>query len=408
MKNKFTLIFVSVLAIGHVSAAEGLYNVGTEAQNAMPLKWSAGLNLTYDDNVNPGGASKDSAVSLNPFVGLSFISLTPQTTWDVYGRLGCIYYIEKPSSLVDDVYAQTSATANLTHRFDERLRFSSRNSITYELEPDYAQGFATSRLSGAYLFWATDDSLGYRWTERMATYTGISLTGLEYGKSVYKDQNRFTWEAYNQFRYQLTQERSVLTLDYRYGQTTAAGLAADSTNQYILAGLEHRFSPTAILVTKVGLQVRQVDRGTSTDNPYAEMALDSRINQDFTLKGFLRYSVEGYDTVQTVGAGAYDFSQRQTLRVGLSGNYAVSSMVSIFSGIDYIPAKFSDGHLVAGTGSASSSGLTQHLFNASLGFSVKLIERFYGNVAYNYTDSNSEVSKAYNRSRITIGVSYQF
>ena len=417
MQHKFTLFFASVLASGFASAAEGLYNVGTEAQNSVPLKWSTGMSLTYDDNVNPGSINqasgqtvKDSAVSLNPYMGLSFFSLTPQTTWDVFARLGCVYYIDKPSDLVDSVYAQVRTTANLTHRFDERLRFSSRNAVSYELEPDYAYGVATSRQSGAYLFWQTDNSLGYRWTERVATYTGLSLTALEYGGTANQLQNRFTWEAYNQFRYQLTPERSVLTFDYRYGKTTAEGLASDSTNQYLLGGLEYRFSPTAILVTKAGLQIRQLSVGTNSNDPYAEMALDSRITQDFTLRGFLRYSIESYDTVQFVmnQGSYYDFNKRQTLRIGISGDYAISQTLSIFSVLDYIPAKFNNGTLVSGSGAASAGGLTSDLFNASIGLSVKLIDRFYGTVSYNYTDSNSEVSPAYTRNRISVGVSYQF
>jgi len=408
MQHKFSLFFATVLASGFASAAEGLYNVGTEAQNSIPLKWSTGLNLTYDDNVNPGLTHKDSATSLNPYLGLSFISLDPQTTWDVFARLGCVYYVDKPSALVDDIYAQARTTANLTHRFDERLRFSSRNAVSYELEPDYSYGVATSRLSGAYLFWQTDNSLGYRWSERVATYTGVSLTGLEYGGTANQVQNRFTWEAYNQFRYQLTPERSVLTLDYRYGKTNAGGLAADSTNQYILGGIEHRFSPTSILVTRAGLQIRQLDVGSNSNDPYAEMALDSRLTQNFTLRGFLRYSIESYDTVQQVNKGMYDFNKRETLRIGISGDYAISSMVSVFGGIDYIPAQFNNGHLVSGTGPTSAGGLDQTLFNASIGLTVKLLERFYGSVAYNYTDSNSDVSRSYDRNRITLGVSYQF
>ena len=414
MQHKYSLLFASILATGFASAAEGLYNVGTEAQNSLPLKWSSGLNLTYDDNVNPGGANKYNATSLNPYVGLSCLSLTPQTTWDIFARLGCVYYLDKPSIGVDSAYAQARTTVNYTHRFDERLRLSSRNAVSYELEPDYAYGVATSRVSGAYLFWLTDNSLGYRWNERVATYTGFSLTGLEYGGTVNQVQNRFTWEAYNQFRYQLTPERSVLTLDYRYGKTNAAGLASDSTNQYILGGIEHRFSPTAILVTRAGLQIRQLVVGSNNSDPYAEMALDSRLSQAFSLRGFLRYSIESYDTVQQVSSGMYDFSKRETLRVGISGDYAISSMVSLFGGFDYIPARFNDGRLVSAPAPgvpATAGDLSQSLYNASIGITVKLLERFYGSVAYNYTDSNTGASlstRSYERNRITLGVSYQF
>jgi len=409
MKHHLVLISASALAIGTASAAEGLYYIGTEAQQSMPLKWTAGLDLTYDDNVTPGTAQKDGAFSANPYVGLSFVNMTPQTTWDVYARLGAIYYFDKPNSLTDDVYPQIRAGVNLTHRFDERLRFSSNNFIAYELEPDYSYGFATSRQSGAYLYWQTDNSIGYRWSERFATYSGFTLMGLDYPDM--QNQNRFTWTLYNQFRYQLTPQQTVLTFDYRYGQTTGDGYASDSTDQYILLGVEHRFSPNTILVARAGLQLRSVDQGTDTSNPYLELALNSKINQDFTIKGFARYGVEYYDTVQRVGLGLYDFSQRQTLRLGISAEYAISPMFTIFGGVDYIPASFNDGKLVSPAFGPpqTASGLSEDIINLSVGLSVKFNDFLYGSVSYNYTDSTSDfMFQDYTRNRITIGLRCEF
>ena len=36
------------------------------------------------------------------------------------------------------------------------------------------------RQTGEYFFWQTDNSVGFRWTERVATYTGFELTGTTY------------------------------------------------------------------------------------------------------------------------------------------------------------------------------------------------------------------------------------
>ena len=86
--------------------------------------------------------------------------------------------------------------------------------------------------------------------------------------------DRFTWLVHNQFRYQLTPQ-TVGTATYRYGQTDAGGIANDSTNQYILVGIEHRFSPNTILVANAGAQIRDYD-GTSGDsgtNPYFDLTL---------------------------------------------------------------------------------------------------------------------------------------
>ena len=409
MKRNFALLFVTVLAAGMASAADGLYYIGTEAQHTTPLKWAVGMDFSYDDNVTPGTAVTDSAFSVNPYVGLSFVNMTPQTTWDVYTRLGAVYYFDKPSTMNDSTYPQIRTGINLTHRFDERLRFSSRSFIAYELEPNYAYGFATSRQVGNYFFWETDNALGYRWSERLATYTGLTLTGLSYPDM--KNQDRFTWTLYNQFRFQITPQQTVMTLDYRYGQTAANDFASDSTDQYVLLGVEHRFSPNTILVARGGLQLRTVDLGSNSSNPFLELAINSQINENFNIKGFVRYSVEGYDTVQQVDAGLYDFSQRQTLRIGLSAEYKISPMFSIFGGADYIPANFNDGKLVSPLVGPplTVSGMSESLVNVCLGLTVKFTDYLYGSLSYNYTDSTADfINQTYNRSRITVGLRCEF
>jgi hypothetical protein len=410
MKRKVIPLFALVVATGIASAADGLYHIGSEAQESMPLKWSVGASVTYDDNVTPGNTVEEDSVSISPYVGLSFINVTPQTTWDVYTRLGAIYYFDQPSaSGADDFYPQARVGVNLTHRFDERLRLVSRNFIAYELEPDYSYGFATSRQVGAYTFWQTDNALGFRWSERVATYTGFSVTGLSY--SDIDNEDRLTWMFYNQFRYQLTPQQTVLTFDYRYGQTAGDGYASDSTDHYLVAGIEHRFSPNTILIARGGAQFHDMDKGESSVGPYFEVTLNSRVTEELTLIGFARYSIEAYDTVQNYGGGIYDFGQRSTLRIGVSGDYALTPMLSIIGGVDYIPASYDDGKWMAGSPAApaTASGLSEDLINLYIGLSLKLSSHLYGTASYNYTDSNSDFAgHSYDRNRVTIGLRYEF
>ncbi len=420
MKRYFSIILA--LAAGSVAAhaQEGLYYIGSEAQEPLPLEWSLGVNFTWDDNVTPtavGVGANESAVSVNPYVGLSFVNITPQSTLDVYARLGAIYYIDSPSALgSDDLYPQARVGVNWTHRFTERLRFTSRNFVAYELEPDYAYGFATTRQFDPYFYWGTDNAIGYRWTERLATYTGFGLTGLDYDSAV-RNSDRFTYKLYHQFRYQLTPQ-SVLTLDYRYANTEADGLAADSSSHYILLGVEHRFSPNTIVVAKAGAQIRETDAigGTNGTSPFVEIALRSNVNEQFSIRSFVRYGIEVYDTTRTIIApgatGIYDFDERATLRLGVKGTYELSPRLSIFGGFDYIPSEFDDGRLVgviAGAPALRASGLSEDLWNAYLGVSVRFTDNFYGSLSYNYTDSDSDFTGyTYDRSRVNLGLHAQF
>ena len=402
MKRKIPFIFCSLFAIGSASA-QGLYYIGSEDQDPLPLKWVVGMSAVYDDNVNPGYGQEEDSMALNPYVGCSFITVTPQTTIDLYARLGLIYYFDAPGSM-DDTYSQSRLGLNIVHRFSERLRFASQNFVSYELEPDYSYGYASSRLSGEYFFWQSDNSLGYRWTERLATYTGLRLNGVKYDEI--DNNDRFTWELYNQFRYQLSAQ-TVLTLDYRYGQTNGDGLANDSTNQYLLLGAEHRFSPNIIGIVRAGAQFRDVDNGDNSNSPYLEFALNSQLTQQFRLRSYARYGIEDYDTVQYIGGFPVEYSDRRTLRFGLSGEYAFNPMVSAFGGIDYIPTSYQSGKFLPN--GPSGPDVDEDVINAYIGVSYRFNNFITTTLSYNYTNSDSDfANRDYDRNRISLGLSAEF
>jgi hypothetical protein len=408
MKRKIPFGLFGLMAIGSASA-QGLYYAGSEAQESLPLKWVVGTSVVYDDNVNPGYGYKQDSMAINPYVGLSFVNMTPQTTLDVYARLGLVYYFDAPGEM-DDLNSQSRAGINYTHRFSERLRFSSQNFISYELEPDYSYGYASSRATGEYFFWQSDNSIGFRWTERVGTYTGLRLSGTDYTDSSAPSNDRLTWELYNQFRYQLSPQ-TVLTADYRYGVTTGNGYASDSTNQYLLVGAEHRFSPNTIGIIRIGTQFRDVDGGSSETSPYLEFSLNSQLTEAFSLRSYARYGIEDYDTVQYFPEGIVEYADRRTLRFGLSGEYTISPMLSLVGGLDYIPTAYQSGRYVNGLyeGEAAPDG-DEDMINAYIGVSVRFNDFLTGSLSYNFTDSTSDVDdrRDYNRNRISLGVSAEF
>ncbi|MEP2777576.1 MAG: hypothetical protein ABJQ29_07490 [Luteolibacter sp.] len=409
MTSKLTTGLVLAASLTAAHAGSGLYYVPNDTEESIPIKWSVGTNLTWDDNTSPGGVNDgDENVSINPYVGVSFVAVTPQTTWDVYARLGLVYYFDDLAGTSDDTFSSSRAGVNLTHRFNERLRFTSRNFISYEMEPDYSYGFASSRQNSEYLYWQTDNSVGYRWSERVATYTGIQFMGLEYDNIANAD--RTTWTAYNQFRYQLSPQ-SVLTASYRYSETSADGLASDSTNQYLLAGIEHRFSPNTILVANAGAQFRSVDGigGRDSTSPFLELALRSQINTQFGIRAFTRLGMEDYDTVVQSGPGLAEYSDKLTLRVGVSGDYQVSKFLGFFGGVDVITSSFDDGTFVTGPVGTSAPGADEAIVNAYIGTSLRFTDTITGSVTYNFTNSDSDViGRDYDRNRVSVGVQAEF
>ncbi len=404
MKLKIPFSFFGLLAMGSASA-QGLYFIGNDADEALPLKWVVGASLIYDDNVNPGYGAEEDSMAINPYVGASMVHITPQTTWDVYVRLGAIYYFDAPGN-TDDFNSQSRAGINLTHRFSERLRFSSQNFVSYEMEPDYSYGYASARSNGEYFFWNTDNSIGFRWTERVATYTGLRLSGIDYVNSDVENNDRFTWEIFNQFRYQFSPQ-TVLTTDYRYGQTSGNGFASDSTNQYLLFGAEHRFSPATVGIIRAGAQFREVDNGDNTNSPYLEAAFNWQSTQAFSLRSFARYGIEDYDTVQNFNGNIVEFADRRALRFGVSGEYSINPMVSLFGGVDYIPTSYQSGRIV-GT-NISVPDEDEDIFNAHIGVSYRFNNFMSATASYNYSNSSSDFPlRDYDRNRFSIGLSAEF
>ncbi len=402
MKHKISIGLFALLAVGSATG-QGVYYSSTDAQESLPVKWVVGASAIYDSNVSPGFGTKSSSLGLNPSVVLSFVSITPQTTWDVNVRLGLIYYIDAPASM-NTVSPQSRAGVTFAHRFSERLRFTSTNFLAYELEPDYSYGYASSRQTGAYFYGQSDNSVGFRWTERFGTYTGLRLTETSYPDLPNND--RFTWEVYNQFRYQLSPQ-SVLTTDVRYSQSSGKGPYADSDDFYLLGGLEHRFSANTIGIVRAGAQFHSVNQGQSYTSPYVEFALNSQVTQAFTVRSFARYGIEGQNNVQAVGDALVAYNNQRVFRLGVSSEYAISPRFSLFGGIDYIPTDYAGGVDTVTHQSVSDS--VTSIYNTYVGLSVKFNEYLTGTTSYNYTYSSSDFANAqYGRSRINVGVSAEF
>ena len=120
--------------------------------------------------------------------------------------------------------------------------------------------------------------------------------------------------------------------------------------------------------------------------------------------------VESYDTVQVIGATIYDFSERKTLRIGVSAEYAISPTLALFGGVDYIPSTFDGGNEVAPVpGGSTLDGVDEDLFNAYIGVSMKFTDYLTGTLTYNFTNSSSDIpNRDYDRNRISVGLRAEF
>ena len=407
MKNSLTNGILSLALVSAAHAGEGLYAVGIEPEDSIPLAWLAGMDLTYDDNLLASSNNEFETFSVTPYIGASLQSVSPQTLVEFYAKLGMNYYFDTPVG-VDDTSNQSRLNLNIRHNFTERLGITTNNMVAYEMEPNYDYGVASSRQTEEHFYLLSDNYVSYRWSDVLSTRTGFELSSLQYQNT--DESNRITVTGYHQFRYRL-QPLTVLTAEYRFANSSGDGQSSDSSEHYLLVGAEHRVSPNTVGMFKVGVQARDVDAGSSSTSPFAQFSFRTIMNEQFSLSGYAHYGIEGYDTVQTSVNGfigiPVEFDERETLRLGLTGSYVISPQLSTFAGVNYVPTQYSGGRRISN--GAAVPDQDENLLNTYIGLSMKVTENLTGTLTYNHTISNSDmVNRDYDRNRISLGVNTQF
>ena len=411
MKKALALSAVSLALAGGLSA-QGLYNIMTyddEPLDSLPIQWVAGVFVGYDDNASPSGTelpgvSKSDTGYVAANLQVNYANVDPQTSLDAWGRVGGLYYFEPVDRGGDteDFSWDLGAGLNITHRVSERLRLRSRNDVVYQTEPDYTSGIGSPTNVGQYFRYSSDNSVGYSWTERFATVTGVRFNGVIYEDISGRDYHEVL--LYNQFRYRLSPS-TVLTASYRYGHTdNEAGRNTD--NHYVLVGAEHRFSPTTVGVIRAGASFQEGENSNSA--PYVEGTLRVITNEQFSFRGFVRYGYEDRGTGVSYSNGGGPFvrafyDETTTLRVGTQANYVLSPDVSFFGGVNIVFTMRDD--LQGGSDAGARSSLDDEVFNFDIGGSYRMMDNVFLNGGYSYTNSSSDArSREYDRNRFNLGV----
>jgi hypothetical protein len=388
---------VSLLFAGAASA-QGVFNVSPNdgVTESLPLEYSVYANIGWDDNVTPTTIQGNDSLYGSIGVGANYVSVTPQTVFDFNLRLGLLHYfdnIQDPTA--KDTYYNVRLPFSITHSVSERLRFATRNYVFYGLEPDYAYGAVNDRSNDEYFFFSTDNSVGYKWTERLGTYTGFQWNTLNYDNSDSRN-DRDNFILYHQFRYVVSQQ-TIATLDYRYRWTDVSG-GLDSRNQKLLVGAEHRISPTSVLIALVGAQFRKVDGRDNQTDPTFELAYRNEVNEAFKVRLSAAYEINDYGTSLFSGG---NFENNRVFRINAAGDYYISPDFYLTGGVNYINNNYYGGRPED----------TVDVFNIYVGANYTLMENLDGNIVYNFTTSNDEtgaLNRNYDRNRIQAGLVYTF
>ncbi len=433
--KKTALLTGWIILSGGFLAAQGLYNImpfDDEPLETLPLKWTVAGSVGYDTNPIPRfsevpGVDTDSSGYISGFVQANYARKTPQTTWDFWGRAGVTYYFKEPEQTfnlpggelrqrVDDqVFSSLRGGVNLIHRFTERVRFRSMNYVTYENEPDFDYGLGTDRRQGPYTAYSTDNSVGYRWTPRFGTNTGFRINGVHYHWDDFDRSDYIRYLIYNQFRYRVA-PTTVWTSSIRYGAVNNDGFR-DASSWFFLVGAEHQVSPTTVAVARVGAQYFQPDNGSDSWSPYVEGMIRSQLSERFSVRGFLRYGLEGNNPGVTTDVMLTPFGvlttravydERHTFRTGLQGSFVVSPKLTLFGGGAYVHLKYDD--LLSAAGPEAAPGdLSEWLLNLNVGGSYEINRNLYVTASYNFDHGGSDsIVNEFDRHRVQVGMQATF
>ncbi len=331
----------------------------------------------YNDNVNAStGASTSStggsgSLYTSDNASLSYTFGTPRTQVSLTTGGGVTYYFDQPAA----GYNPTGYLGlSLTHKPSERMTLSLSVFASYQSQPDLSTNLGSNQQLGSFIHSTDTISLAYSWTPRFSTVTSYTLDLLNYFSSAGSLQNRMEHTFGEQFRYLLWPTTAGVA-EYRYKIIDYESAPLDSTTHFLLAGLDHTFTPRLNGTFRGGVELRSSESNGFQAGPYFQSALTYILHNGFVI-WTNSYSIEESDTVGVSSAPAF--------RTGLTLNYGLTRRLSGNLALFYV----SGGNQSGGT--SSSSGNT---IDISPSLRYLITRRLSANAGYHHTSGSGSSSQ---------------
>ena len=331
----------------------------------------------YNDNVNAAtGASTSStggsgSLYTSDNASLSYTFGTPRTHVSLTTGGGVTYYFDQPAA----GYNPTGYLGlSLTHKPSERMTLSLSVFASYQSQPDLSTNLGSNQQLGSFIHSTDTISLAYSWTPRFSTVTSYTLDLLNYFSSAGSLQNRMEHTFGEQFRYLLWPTTAGVA-EYRYKIIDYESAPLDSTTNFLLAGLDHTFTPRLNGTFRGGVELRSSESNGFQAGPYFQSALTYILHNGFVI-WTNSYSIEESDTVGVSSAPAF--------RTGLTLNYGLTRRLSGNLALFYV----SGGNQSGGT--SSSSGNT---IDISPSLRYLITRRLSANAGYHHTSGSGSSSQ---------------
>ncbi len=282
--------------------------------------------------------------------------------------------------------------------FTPRLTLNASLDAAYLSEPNLNANVGTNQFSGNYFNTSDKIWASYELTRRLSLVSSYSLLLVRYENpttAAFTDRQENTFGE--QLRFGLTRT-TVLTGEYSILLTNYVTAPLDSTTQFFLAGIEHRFSRRLNAQFQAGVSILSYNgTGGSQTNPDFEGSLNYALGRHSALSWTGSYSVE---QPQQQGVAS-----QTALRTGLQLSHAFTGRISSSLSFSYSHQDNQQGTSFATIGPS----FTQSVFDLSLGARYQLNSRVAFDTSYDRSDvSSPQPGQSYSRNRYSVGATLTF
>ncbi len=368
---------------------------GTGNFARAPFRVSISVREGYDDNVYTSSQNPVGSFFTSGSVVFDYKFGSARTNIDLQAFGGATYYYFRPFGQEYDV--NSGLTVTISHQATPRLGLAGSAYLTYQSEPDFANGVGVNRRTGNYFYTNDKFSTSYQWAPRFSTVTSYTLGVLQYEDSAIGSyEDRFEHTFGNEFRF-LWLPTTTLVGEYRFQIIDFDTAPRDSTTHFVLGGLDHSFSPRFNFSLRGGVEFREFDTFGEETSPYGEATLKYALGERSSISWTNRYGLDEPD----VPGG----SSRTTFRTGLSGSYAISPRFGTTLAVYYQH----DENDSNSTPTFFVPAFNEDSLDISLGLRFEL-NRFFALIAgYSHTEVFSDITlREYARNRYFLGLNATF
>lgn len=402
-----SLFYLSLMASGMLAvhaSGQSLYSLAGPVglEESLPLKWTFNLAGGYDDNVNASNFDQQESAFISTDIGASLSNYDAITQYAFSAKLGGIFYLKNLEGGTNESLSNSSLSANLSHSFNQTLRYNGSVSFAWQPEPNYSDGIANSRRDGDYIYVYVASSLSKAWTTRYSTTLGANFSMIDYQEDSAKTDNRDYVGMDLTNRYKWT-ERLALSLGWN-GSYCHREYGNNEFSNFVMAGVEYAVAQNTSATFRVGPQFKYVETYGTKTYPSAEFGLNHHLSDRFTMGMFVRYSNEATNTyVPNNGSSYYS---NETWRLGLTSTMKITHRVNFNCGVNLIASDYSR------SSSAANSDTNDLTFNATAGFRLLLTNALSLTAQYSYTNGSyggyNYPMPSYNRNVFSFGMNYSF